>query len=75
MKKIYLLLIAVCLTSSISKVFGQAKKPTLMILPSDNWCEQRYFNTEFNNQGTKQKVKSILTIKILFCFLRSGKKY
>ena len=56
MKKIYLLLIAVCLTSSISKVFGQAKKPTLMILPSDNWCEQRYFNTEFNNQGTKQKV-------------------
>jgi hypothetical protein len=37
-------------------VFGQAKKPTLMILPSDNWCEQRYFMTEFDNQGTKQKV-------------------
>jgi hypothetical protein len=36
--------------------FGQAKKPTLMILPSDNWCEQRYFMTEFDNQGTKQKV-------------------
>ena len=35
---------------------GQAKKPTLMVLPSDNWCEQRYFMTEFNNQGTKQKV-------------------
>lgn len=27
-----------------------------MILPSDNWCEQRYFMTEYNNQGTKQKV-------------------
>ena len=27
-----------------------------MILPSDNWCEQRYFMTEFDNQGTKQKV-------------------
>ena len=27
-----------------------------MILPSDNWCEQRYFITEFDNQGTKQKV-------------------
>lgn len=39
-----------------SLAFGQAKKPTLMILPSDNWCEQRYFNTEFDNQGTKQKV-------------------
>lgn len=37
-------------------IFGQAKKPTLMVLPSDNWCEQRYFMTEFDNQGTKQKV-------------------
>ncbi|WP_026055198.1 DUF6175 family protein [Anaerophaga thermohalophila] len=36
--------------------FGQAKKPTLMILPSDNWCNQRYFMTEFNNQGAKVKV-------------------
>lgn len=36
--------------------YGQAKKPTLMILPSDNWCEQRIFLTEFDNQGTKQKV-------------------
>lgn len=35
---------------------AQAKKPTLMILPSDNWCEQRYFMTEFDNQGTKVKV-------------------
>ena len=37
-------------------IMAQAKKPTLMILPSDNWCEQRYFMTEFDNQGTKQKV-------------------
>jgi hypothetical protein len=37
-------------------VLGQAKKPTLMILPSDNWCTQRYFMTEFDNQGTKQFV-------------------
>lgn len=35
---------------------SKAKKPTLLILPSDNWCEQRYFMTEFNNQGIKQKV-------------------
>jgi hypothetical protein len=27
-----------------------------MILPSDNWCEQRYFMTDFDNQGSKQKV-------------------
>ncbi len=50
----YLLLFLTVLFSSHS--FGQAKKPTLMILPSDNWCEQRYFMTEFDNQGTKQKV-------------------
>jgi len=42
--------------SSLTLLYGQAKKPTLMILPSDNWCEQRYFITEFDNQGTKQKV-------------------
>lgn len=50
----YLLLIA-CLSISTT-FFAQAKKPTLMILPSDNWCEQRIFMTEFDNQGTKQKV-------------------
>jgi hypothetical protein len=32
------------------------KQPTLMILPSDNWCNQRYFMTEFNNQGTIMKI-------------------
>lgn len=53
MKRI-LLLIAISI--STSTLFGQPKKPTLMILPSDNWCEQRYFMTEFDNQGTKQKV-------------------
>ena len=41
---------------TVSLGFSQDKKPTLMILPSDNWCEQRYFMTEFDNQGTKQKV-------------------
>ena len=35
---------------------AQAKKPTLMILPSDNWCVQRYFISEFDNQGTKMKL-------------------
>lgn len=32
------------------------KKPTLMILPSDNWCTMRYFTTTWDNQGTKVKV-------------------
>ena len=46
--------VAICCIAN--SFFGQAKKPTLIILPSDNWCEQRYFMTEFDNQGTKQKV-------------------
>ena len=53
MKKTFLTLIGLLVTVI---VFGQAKKPTLMILPSDNWCTQRYFMTEFDNQGTKQSV-------------------
>lgn len=53
MKKTILTLIGLLVTVII---FGQAKKPTLMILPSDNWCTQRYFMTEFDNQGTKQSV-------------------
>lgn len=32
------------------------KKPTLMILPSDNWCTQRYFTTEYDNQGVKERI-------------------
>jgi hypothetical protein len=36
--------------------YGQAKKPTLMVLPSDQWCDSRYFMSEFNNQGSKVKV-------------------
>lgn len=40
----------------LGNLFGQAKKPTLMILPSDKWCEQHFFMTEFDNQGIKQKV-------------------
>lgn len=27
-------------------LFAQTKKPTIMIMPSDNWCVQRYFTTD-----------------------------
>lgn len=36
--------------------FAQEKKPTLMILPSDNWCNKRFFMTSYDNQGMKVKV-------------------
>jgi len=56
MKKVYLIVLCLSIIGIAENAFGQAKKPTLMVLPSDNWCEQRYFMSEFDNQGTKQKV-------------------
>ena len=56
MKKINIFLIAFLCSFLSQQLNAQAKKPTLMILPSDNWCEQRSFITESDNQGTKVKV-------------------
>jgi hypothetical protein len=36
--------------------FSQAKKPTLMVVPSDVWCNTNGYMMEFDNQGTKVKV-------------------
>jgi hypothetical protein len=55
-KRLKILFLFLGLFGSFTSTFSQAKKPTLMVLPSDNWCEQRYFMTEFDNQGTKQKL-------------------
>lgn len=43
------------LAAFMLNVYAQ-KKPTLMILPSDNWCTQRYFTTEYDNQGVKERI-------------------
>lgn len=59
MEKNFKFLLVASFIFTVNFAFGQAKKPTLMILPSDNWCEQRYFMTEFDNQGTKQKVPNL----------------
>ena len=40
----------------VSVVALAQKKPTLMILPSDNWCTQRYFMTEYKNQGEVTRI-------------------
>lgn len=35
-------------------VFAQtAKKPTIMVIPSDHWCTSRYFTKVMDNQGKK----------------------
>ena len=53
MKKSFFLLISfLYLTLS---AFAQAKRPTIMIVPSDNWCFQNGFIEEVDNQGIKEK--------------------
>jgi hypothetical protein len=36
--------------------FAQAKKPTIMVVPSDVWCTKNGYMMEFDNQGTKVKI-------------------
>jgi hypothetical protein len=40
----------------VTSVFSQAKKPTIMIVPSDIWCNENGYMMEFDNQGTITKV-------------------
>ena len=53
MKKILLFSSLLLLTITL---LGQAKKPTIMIVPSDVWCNQNGFMTTFDNMGTTQKI-------------------
>lgn len=34
-------------------LFAQAKKPTIMVVPSDNWCVQNGYVQKFDNMGTE----------------------
>lgn len=54
MKRNILFVVATLLFALLSA--GQSKKPILMILPSDNWCTQRYFTTEYDNQGVMERI-------------------
>ncbi|KIO50642.1 DUF6175 family protein [Flavobacterium hibernum] len=58
MKKILLIL---TLFLSISETNAQAKKPTIMVVPSDVWCNQRGYMLEFYNQGSIVKVPDYKT--------------
>lgn len=54
MKKI--LLNTFLLLFGANLVFAQAKKPTIMVVPSDVWCNTNGYMTEYDNQGTKVKI-------------------
>ncbi|MBQ7210462.1 MAG: hypothetical protein IJS05_06170 [Paludibacteraceae bacterium] len=49
------LLLSVCLLASLM-AFSQAKKPTLMVVPSDVWCNQNGYVQIIDNQGTQQVI-------------------
>ncbi len=52
MKNIVIVLITTVL--SLGSVFSQAKKPTIMVVPSDSWCQANGFMFEsIDNQGVK----------------------
>lgn len=54
-------ILSIFLVLCTSLVFSQAKKPKIMVVPSDNWCNQHGFMTDFENQGTKVKVPDYKT--------------
>lgn len=41
---------------SFTAVFGQAKKPTLMVMPSDAWCNEHGYMLTIDNQGTQESI-------------------
>ncbi len=47
--------LAICMVACMS-AFSQAKKPTLMVVPSDVWCNQNGYVQVFNNQGLEQVI-------------------
>ena len=51
--KIFLTMLLLCSMITFAQT---AKKPTIMVLPSDHWCSTRYFTTVIENQGKKVTV-------------------
>jgi len=48
------ILFSVVLAAVSISLFGQAKKPTIMVVPSDQYCISKGYKMEFENMGAKQ---------------------
>ena len=48
--------IIICFFASMIGGYGQAKKPTIMVMPSVNWCFQNGYLIEQDNQGIKVRI-------------------
>lgn len=53
MRKMLMFSVALMLAAS---AFGQAKKPTIMVVPSDRYCITKGYSTKINNQGTETEL-------------------
>lgn len=56
--KLSIVILLLCLTLT---GFGQAKKPTIMVVPSDNWCIKNGYTQTFDDMGT---IKTLPDYKI-----------
>ena len=56
MKKTVQLSMVFCFLFLSYNTFSQAKKPTLMVVPSDAWCIKNGYVQSFNNQGTTVQI-------------------
>jgi hypothetical protein len=54
MKHIGLVVFMIILSANM--LFAQAKKPTIMVVPSDAWCNANGYMMEFDNQGITVKI-------------------
>ncbi|WFE84692.1 DUF6175 family protein [Parabacteroides chongii] len=52
--KIHILFIVFWISSLA--VYGQARKPKLMVIPSDSWCRQNHCMTQYDDQGLVSEV-------------------
>lgn len=51
MKKLILFLVGLLFICTV--VFSQARRPTIMVVPSDVWCNLNGYTMEFDDQGSK----------------------
>lgn len=49
-----LIIIFNCHFSIVNSVSAQAKKPRLMVVPSDVWCNENGYTMKFDNMGTEE---------------------
>lgn len=50
------ILVILCVLFTVSTVHAQVKRPTIMVVPSDVWCNANQYVSEFESQGVTQLI-------------------